>query len=220
VKKKYCCLFLLLCFFLGACLVNHLEAKERKTLVLTGASGELGTASARVLAPDYDLILTGRDLSKLKKLQEELNRSHSGRYEVCLLDFISRSSREDFYHYVKQLNAPIGGIVLITPRPQFHGKALMQNENVWLEVFQSTFTGPTEALQEMIPYLSSPSKIVVIAGTTSVQFQSEYGPSCVIRRMWTTYTRNRHQCAFSRRCLNKLSRRKNSKESSRSRTQL
>lgn len=55
--------------------------------------------------------------------------------------------------------------------------------------FRNTFTGPLEALKIMLPYLSNSDKIVVIAGTTSVQLQPEYGPSCVIRRMWTTYTK-------------------------------
>lgn len=64
----------------------------------------------------------------------------------------------------------------------------MQDENIWIEVFQNTFTGPMEALKIALPHLSNPI-IVVIAGTTSVQLQPEYGPSCVIRRMWTTYTK-------------------------------
>jgi NAD(P)-dependent dehydrogenase (short-subunit alcohol dehydrogenase family) len=33
------------------------------------------------------------------------------------------------------------------------------------------------------------SKIVVIAGTTSVQVLPEYGPTCIVRRMWTTYSK-------------------------------
>jgi 3-oxoacyl-[acyl-carrier protein] reductase len=84
---------------------------------------------------------------------------------------------------------PISGLVLITPRPQFYGKAVIQDEDVWLEVIKSTFTGPLEALKVVLPHLGKSSKIVVIAGTTSVQFQANAGSSCVIRRMWTTYTK-------------------------------
>lgn len=186
---KYFLFFLVLCFFHSTCFGNDLVAQERKTFVITGASGELGCAAAKLLAQDYDLILTGRNLSKLETLLEELKKANSGHYQICSLDFMSSSSREDFTSYLSQANLQIAGVVLITPRPQFHGKSLLQDETVWLEVLQSTFTGPVETLKALLPYLSNPSKIVVIAGTTSIQLQPEYGPSCVIRRMWTTYTK-------------------------------
>lgn len=187
--RKYLFTFLII-FFHGSCFAtNPLSQQERKTFIITGASGELGGATARLLAHDYNLILTGRDLDKLKNLQEELKTANSGHYDICTLDFISKPSRDSFEIYLKQAHTPIAGLVLIAPRPQFYGKALIQDENIWLEVFQSTFTGPIEALKAALPHLSNPSKIVVIAGTTSVQLQPEYGPSCVIRRMWTTYTK-------------------------------
>ncbi len=180
----------IICLFHGTCFANNsIPKEERKTFIITGASDELGRATARLLAHDYNLILTGRDLSKLKNLQEELKAINSGCYDICNLDFISKSSRDSFESYLNQARTPIAGLVLIAPRPQFHGKALIHDENVWLEVFQNTFTGPMEALRVVLPHLSNPSKIVVIAGTTSVQLQSEYGASCVIRRMWTTYTK-------------------------------
>lgn len=188
--KNHLFLLMIIYLFHGSCLANSsLPQQERKTFIVTGASGELGGATARLLAQDYNLILTGRDLSKLKALQEELKSTNSGHYDICTLDFISKPSRDSFESYLNQAHRPIAGIVLIAPRPQFYGKALMQDENVWLEVFQSTFTGPIEALKVALRHLSNPSKIVVIAGTTSVQLQPEYGPSCVIRRMWTTYTK-------------------------------
>lgn len=189
IKKIFFTLFIV-CLFQGTCFANTPVAKEeRKTFIITGASGELGSATARLLAHDFNLILTGRNLVKLKELQEEFRKTGFGRYDVCTLDFVSKSSRDSFKNYLNQSPNPIAGLVLITPRPQFSGKATIQEENVWLEVFQNTFTGPIEALKVTLPYLSNPSKIVVIAGTTSVQLQPEYGPSCVIRRMWTTYTK-------------------------------
>ncbi|HSX04263.1 MAG TPA: SDR family oxidoreductase [Rhabdochlamydiaceae bacterium] len=176
-------IFFILWFFHVACFAN------RKTIIVTGASGELGGAAARLLASDYDLILTGRNFNKLKQLQEELKSANSGHYEVCTLDFVDNASKENFNDYLKQTDALIAGVVLITPRPHFEGKTVIPDEKIWLEVFQSTFTGPMEVLKVMLPYLSNPSKIVVIAGTTSIQLQPEWGPFCVIRRMWTTYTK-------------------------------
>lgn len=189
IIKSFYVLFII-CLFHGTCFANTPTTKEeRKTFIITSASGELGGATARLLAHDYDLILTGRDLVKLKKLQEELKANNSGHYDVCTLDFVSNSSRDSFKGYLNQAHSPISGLVLIGPRPQFVGKTLLQDEKVWLDVFQTTFTGPMETLKVVLPYLSNPSKVVVIAGTTSVQLQPEYGPSCIIRRMWTTYTK-------------------------------
>lgn len=163
--------------------------EERKTVIITCASGKLGSATAKLLARDYNLILTGRNLSILQQLQKELKTDHPGRYEICLLDYSSSGSIASFKSYLNQAVSSLSGLVLITPRPQFYGKALLQEEETWLTVFRNTFTGPLEALKVVLPHLSQNGKIVVIAGTTSVQFQPEAGPTCVIRRMWATYTK-------------------------------
>lgn len=162
-------------------------AEETKIYIITGASGELGAAAATLLAKDYDLILTGRDLLKLKALQTELKSLYPWNYEICSLDYNDSASRDKFKVFLK--SKIIAGVLLITPRPQFYGKELYQSEKTWLDVIQNTFTGPLETLKTMIPFLASQGKIVVIAGTTSVQLQPEMGPACVIRRMWTTYSK-------------------------------
>lgn len=188
--KNWVFVGLLVCLIHSNCSANDSKTTdERKTLIITGASGELGGATAKLLACDYNLILTGRDLIKLNHLKDNLDGNNSGDYKTYPLDFISKHSIECFEHDLSKLNTSIAGLVIIVPRPLFHGKNFIQAEEIWLEVFQNTFTGPIEALKAILPYLSNPSKIVVISGTTSVQLQPEYGPSCVIRRMWTTYTK-------------------------------
>ncbi len=159
--------------------------QERKTVIVTGASGELGGATARLLAQDYDLILTGRNVTKLKSLADELKSACSGQYEVVTLDYVNKTSRESFKDYLKQKH--VSGLVLIVPRPSFYGAALLQDEKVWEEVFQSAFIGPTEVLKAVLPTMTNPGKIVAIAGNTSAQYQPNCGPSCVLRRMLVTY---------------------------------
>lgn len=180
----------ILYLFYGNCFADGTKVNEEyKTLIITGASGELGAATARLLARDHNLILTGRNLSTLQQLQKELKANHPCHYEICLLDYSSNSSIASFKSYLNQANSPLSGLVLITPRPQFYGKELLQEEDTWLSVFKNTFTGPIETLKAILPHLIQNGKIVVIAGTTSVQFQPEAGSACVIRRMWTTYTK-------------------------------
>lgn len=197
----------ILCLFYGNCFADCAKINEEyKTLIITGASGELGAASARLLARNHNLILTGRNLSTLQQLQTELKADHPCHYEICLLDYSSNSSIASFKSYLNQADVPLSGLVLITPRPQFYGKELLQEEDAWLSVFKNTFTGPLEALKAILPHLIQNGKIVVIAGTTSVQFQPEAGPACVIRRMWTTYTKAlSHQLGSKGIIINTLS---------------
>jgi 3-oxoacyl-[acyl-carrier protein] reductase len=177
----------ILCLFHNICIANSpVEIENPKTLLITCASGELGGAAARLLARNHHLILTGRNLSVLQKLQNELRANHPWNYEIKILNYTSSPSIAHFRDDLNQTDSSIAGLVLITPRPQFDGKTFFQDECAWLENFQTTFTGPLEVLKAVIPHLSRQSKIVVIAGTTSVQFQPEVGCTCVIRRMWTT----------------------------------
>ena len=126
-----------------------------------------------MLAKDNNLILTGRNLSLLQQLQSELKAKHPWSYKIAVLDFSDSSLIDHFIDFLKQSDTLINGVVLIGPRPQFCGKEVWQEEEAWLEVFKTTFTGPLRVLKEAIPHLSSSCKIVVIAGTTSVQLQPD-----------------------------------------------
>lgn len=159
-----------------------LEAST-KTLLITCATGALGSETARLLAKDYNLILTGRNVTTLQNLQKELKAAHPWNYEICTLDYSRSSSIAQFSDQMKGKN--LAGLVLMTPRPQFTGTSLFQEESIWLDALRTTYIGPLEALKAVSTSLSHSSKIVLIAGTTSVHFQPASGPTGVIRRMWT-----------------------------------
>jgi len=158
----------------------------RPVVLVTCASGELGSAAAKALAKDHDLILTGRNLEKLKSLQSELKKCNKGRAEIAFLDYTDGESLIHLKNALSLFSSPIEGVVLITPRPQFYGKDLLQDQKTWLEVFQETFTGPLEVLKLVLPDLNEKSKIVVIGGMSSVQLLPDSGPAAIIRRMWST----------------------------------
>ncbi|MFA6916801.1 MAG: SDR family oxidoreductase [Parachlamydiales bacterium] len=183
-----------------------LGADSPKTVVVTCATGELGSAAAKLLGQTHNLILTGRDREKLCKLKEELTAAFPHRYEICTLDYCNKDSLLTFKDYLKKINLPLSGIVLIYPRPQTYGKDLLLEESTWLEVIQKTFTGPLEALKCALPHMTNPSKIVVISGTTSVQYIPDAGAACIIRRMWTTYVKGlSHQLGPQSISVNALS---------------
>lgn len=164
-----------------------IKGENQSTIIITCASGELGSEIARDLSKDHALIMTGRNKTSLEMMKQELEAMHPFHYEVCLLDYTDPASISAFekkLHFLESLD----GLVLITPRPA-HGQNLLQEEAKWLQLFQCTFTGPAAVLSATIPFIRAGGKIVVIGGTTSVQLMPAYGPSCIIRRMWTTYSK-------------------------------
>lgn len=188
------------CYYVGA------FAEDVKTIIVTGSSGALGSAAVRLLASDYHLVLTGRDAFKLENLKKELEISYPHRYEICILDYSDKVSIGEFKTYLNNRFSCVSGMVLITPRPQFYGKGLLQEEDVWFDVFRNTFTGPLEVLKAALSSLLPSGKVVVISGTTSVQFQKEAGSACVIRRMWTTYAKAlSHELGFQGLSINVIS---------------
>lgn len=182
-------MFRLLMLFILIGHVVEVESKSR-TVVITGATGEIGGAAALSLASNYDLILTGRNIEKLQKMQQEFSFANpSLLYDVCVLDYSSKDSMDQFKEYLYQKNISIAGFVLIGPRPSFYGKHLLQDQEIWHQVFQETFIGPFASLQVAIPYLVDKSSVVVISGITSEQIYPFSGASCVIRSMVSTYTK-------------------------------
>jgi short-subunit dehydrogenase len=165
-----------LCIFTSGHTTEQARSSAASTFLVTCASGELGGAVAKELASENNLILTGRNIFKIQQLQKELQAQHPWSYEIVELDYCNQSSLLNFEHFLKNRKSEISGLVLITPRPQF-GNSLLQSEPNWLSLFQTTFTGPLEALKNVLPHLSTSSKIAVIGGTTSVQLLPEYGPS-------------------------------------------
>ncbi len=194
--KNLCLVFLL---FISTCFA------ENPTIIVTCASGELGGAIAKQMAKENNLILTGRNIQKLQKLQEELRSNYPLNYEIVELDYCDPTSLLEFEKALIAKKSTISGLVLLTPRPQFCNSLLESEEN-WMKLFQSTFTGPIEALKKTLSHMDVSSKIVVIAGITSVQVLPEYGPVCIIRRMWTTYVKSlSHELGSKGICINALS---------------
>jgi 3-oxoacyl-[acyl-carrier protein] reductase len=180
--------FTLLLLFVSGYAADQMQPNTSCTFLVTCASGELGAAIAKELASENNLILTGRNTFKLQQLQKELQAQHPWSYEIVELDYCDQRSLLNFESFLKTRIGEISGLVLITPRPQF-GSSLLQSESNWFTLFQTTFTGPLEALKSALPYFASQGKIAIIGGITSVQLLPEYGPSCIVRRMWTTYAK-------------------------------
>ncbi|SFW02815.1 short chain dehydrogenase reductase [Chlamydia abortus] len=152
-------------------------------VILTGTSGQLGSAIALYLHErDYYLLLVGRQHDKLRRLHE-----HNPNSSTLAIDYSFPGYLADYKKTLKELNRPIQGLIISTPRPIWG--SILQSPESWESTLQIAFIAQTALIQATLPYMSSPSSIVIIGGTTSVQHPPAYGLSCVIRRMWTTYAK-------------------------------
>jgi uncharacterized protein len=59
---------------------------QRPTALVTGASSGIGLDLARVMAPDFDLIITARNQSRLDELARELQSQHGNRVQAIAAD--------------------------------------------------------------------------------------------------------------------------------------
>lgn len=97
-----------------------------KTAFITGATSGIGAATARILAPNYRLILCGRREDKLKELQSEL----ASITEVTTLTFDVRD-KEAVFHAVNSLPESWKTIaVLINNAGNAHGLDRFQDADL------------------------------------------------------------------------------------------
>jgi short-subunit dehydrogenase len=67
--------------------VGALDGKrQRETALITGASSGIGLDLARLMAPDFDLIITARNQPELEKIARELQAAHGNHVHVIPAD--------------------------------------------------------------------------------------------------------------------------------------
>jgi 3-oxoacyl-[acyl-carrier protein] reductase len=159
------------------------EARQRKTILVTGASGGMGTAICDHLAQKgYNLILAARNLEKLSEQARELKSKFGGYYVPVAIDFNDAKSMQDLAH---KLSVELDGLVLMPPRIPPSSEVLPEN-NVWMSVFEQTFVNPLSLIREIVPNMRKEgrSKVVIISGISSVQVISNYALNNSIRAAW------------------------------------
>jgi short-subunit dehydrogenase len=62
--------------------------KKRETALITGASSGIGLDLARLMAPDFDLIITARNQARLEEIARELQQQHGSRVHVIAGDLV------------------------------------------------------------------------------------------------------------------------------------
>ncbi|MDF2578345.1 MAG: putative short chain dehydrogenase [Chlamydiales bacterium] len=182
-------------------------ADYRKTIVVTGVTGGIGSATAHYLAQtDYNLVLVGRNKEKLQDLQKELSSKYQGRYTTLAVDFnnlpIPVALHDTLTHAAK---GKVDGLVLIGPRFSL-GEEIIPDATKWQQAFQTSFIAPLQFLKTTLPRMKQGAKIVIISGVTSVQYIPAYGSSAVLRSMWVAESKHlSHQLAPRKIHVNTIS---------------
>ena len=158
-------------------------SQNKKTILVTGATGAIGSVLSRHLAQKhYDLVLAARDTNKLLRLSNELKGIGQGKYECWQIDFSDFSS---FKALPGDIKNGLDGLVMMPPQIPATDDCLPDSAQ-WERIFRESFIGPLELMKVCIPLLEKrrPSKVVIVSGISSAQVLGHYATSNVLRTSW------------------------------------
>ena len=139
---------------------------NKKTIVITGGNSGIGFECANyLLKNNYDVIITGRNESKLESALKKLGNSAKG----YLVDAGDLRQIDNWVHSLKSEGVEIDGLFINA------GVFLAANfESTTEDIFDSTmnvnFKGPFFTIQKILPLMNNPSSIVL--NTSIVVFKA------------------------------------------------
>jgi short-subunit dehydrogenase len=99
--------FMVLPAYVGA--FDHQQ--NRQTALITGASSGIGLDLARLMAPDFDLIITARNQSELEKLARELEAQHGNHVHVVPADLSRPQAAEQIFAEVQRRGLQVNALI-------------------------------------------------------------------------------------------------------------
>jgi 3-oxoacyl-[acyl-carrier protein] reductase len=165
-------------------------ADTPRTVLLTGATGGIGTAIAHRLARSgVSLVLVARNTDRLQALADELRDDGSGNLTWISVDMADDDSITRFATELEHRSLNFDGIVLMPPQDPPTNDPLPTSER-WREVLQRSFVGPLGFLKAALstmkpdPAHGRRCKVVIVSGISSAQVMGHYASSNVIRCAW------------------------------------
>jgi len=76
--------------------------QQRETALITGASSGIGMDLARLMAADFDLIITARNQSELEKLARELEAQHGNHVHVIAADLARPEAPKEVFAEIER----------------------------------------------------------------------------------------------------------------------
>ena|ERR1700730_15621503 len=88
--------------------VGALDGKrQRETALITGASSGIGLDLAKLMAPDFDLIITARNQPELEKISRELEASHGNHVHVIPADLTLPKAPQQLFAEIERRGLPV-----------------------------------------------------------------------------------------------------------------
>jgi len=92
--------------------VGALEQQNKlETALITGASSGIGLDLARVMAPSFDLVITGRNQTELEKLARELEAQHGNQVHVVPADLARPDAPQAIFAEIERRGLAINVLV-------------------------------------------------------------------------------------------------------------
>ncbi len=92
--------------------VGALDRKEnRDTAWITGASSGIGLDLARLMAPQFDLIITARNQSDLEKIARELEAEHGNHVHVIPADLAKPEAPAQMFAEIERRGLPVDVLI-------------------------------------------------------------------------------------------------------------
>ena len=83
--------------------VGALDRKRQRAIALiTGASSGIGLDLARLMAPDFDLIITARSQADLEKIAQELEAAHGNHVHVIPADLANPNAPQQIFSEIEK----------------------------------------------------------------------------------------------------------------------
>jgi NAD(P)-dependent dehydrogenase (short-subunit alcohol dehydrogenase family) len=133
-------------------------ASSRKAYVITGPTSGIGRSTALELARYGTLVLVGRDLAKLAKVQKTIEqRGQHAVLVVCDLSDIASVRRAAAE--IIALNLPIAGLLNNAGVFQMHAT---MNPQGWDTTFVTNHLGPFALTEALLPHLPDGANVVFV----------------------------------------------------------
>ena len=84
---------------------------HRPTALITGASSGIGLDLARLMAPDFDLIITARGQAKLDEIARELQSKHGNRVHAIAADLARAEAPAQLWAEVTRRGLTVDALV-------------------------------------------------------------------------------------------------------------